>query len=566
MVFWRQSKISFRDLFTMREVEATVLEGILPTLFKTRHIDDRILDDGLPPGTRARTPSCPNVAHMQDISTDRIANSVNGLHDTIAQLKSQFMALRLELNNLNNQSSNIDGDVIRHLLTELKAKDEENVRLKLENESFIIKNRVIEERQLGPTPTPYSPFLLEARTPLHLRNPGISKEDGTKGIAWPSSLSSRNATRYQAAGCFDVAGCEDLLEQAQTPPAKGPLSSRDVHVGNMAFRRTASLPATSQFRTEHTMNGGKNLGSQPQRYTTATTLGYEERATKRPRLTGPESGSMSEPQHQSANLRGGQRQSSPTIGGWRRSGRVRTRGVSMGRTEHPAPESATPMTAIPASEALQSLDINIDELPPQPQQPEQDQLPREVEVQMPMVTIPLIDSDSTTNKISTISRTRSRRGRPQGPRRPSSSSLSTATTAAATQSASDTRSAQQDSTRNGYDANPGLETTTTAVQRTSYSSQNMASDTNEPRNASEQTNSASDENAATQKPGGDEQSLTQEQSLQRLSSAGIAEKGGNDVDTGASVRSKRRSLMKARENLVKATMEREEAMTLAESD
>jgi hypothetical protein len=497
---------------------------------------------------------------------DRIANSVDDLHNTIAQLKSQFTALRLELNNPNNQSSNINGDIIRHLLAELKAKDEENVRLKLENESFILKNRVIEERQLRPTPTPYSPFLLEARTPLHSRSPGISKEDGAKGIAWPSSLSSCNATRYQAADCFDVAGGEDLMEQAQTPPARGPLSTRDVHVGSMAFRRTASLPATSQFRTEHTMNGDKNLGSQPQRYTTATALEYEERAIKRPRLTGPESGSMSEPQHQPANLRSGQRQSSPIIGGWRRSGRVRARGVSTSRTEHPAPESATPMTAIPASEALQSLDINIDKPPSQLQQPEQDQLPREVEVQMPMVTIPLIDSDSTTNKISTISRTRSRRGRHQGPRRPSSSSLSTATTAAVTESASHTRSAQHDGTRNGYDANSGLETTTTAIRRTSHGSQNMASGTNESRNASEQTNSASDENTATQKPGGDEQSLTQEQSRQKLSSADIAEKDGNDVDTGASVRSKRRSLMKARENLVKATMEREEAITLAESD
>lgn len=549
----------------MKEVQATILDGILPDLLRPPHNNDLTSNDARPPHNLARTSSSQSVSRTQDMSIDRIANSVDGLHDTVAQLKSQFTALRIELNNPNNQSLGIDDDIIRHLLTELKAKADENAHLKLENDSLKLKGRVIGERQLRSSPAVYSPFLLEARSPSEMRSPGVSKEGGGRGIGWPGPWTGNQSTRYQAADSFDGDGDADLIEQAQAP-LRGSSDTRDVLADELAPQDTTSLPVTLQFRTRHTMNGENDPGSQPQRQTaSAAALDYEERATKRPRLTGPVPQPGPAPQQQSTNLNRSQDQVSQVTEERRGRGRPRTRGISTSRTEQAAPQPTTTVTAVnTAPEIPQTPDDNIDDAPPSPhtQQEQREQPQQEVEVHMATVTVPLVDNDGASNtaptdKSSAITRNRSKRGRSRGPGRPPSSS----STATATQSAPLTRSAQKNSPINGHDANPSLNPATPATPSTSPGISNGTSDPNITHHISKQIKSAGNENTASTQNGGDESVLTKEQQLQKSTSRDL-----NGADANVNTREKRRSLIQARDNLAKMTMEKEEALALAGSD
>jgi hypothetical protein len=557
----------------MNEVQATVVDGILPNLLDAHHNDDPVLDDARTSHNLARISSSQSLSRTQDTNIDRIANSVDGLHDTMTQLKSQFTALRIELNNPNNQSLNLDDDVIRHLLSELKAKTNENAHLKLENESLKLKSKVTEERQLRSTTASYSPFLLEAQSPSEMRSPGLLNEGSSRGIGWPGPWTgSHTTTRRQVADSFDGDGDQDLMEQAYAPPRRTSLKHTDVlgaeSTPQDTTQDTTGSQVTSQFRTRAT-NSEKQFGYGPHRQTVTASLAYEDRATKRPRLTGPESEADPAPQHpqpqpRSQPANSSQTHVSPVVEERRRPGRPRTRGRSSTRTEQPALQpTATLTTASSAAELPQTPTI-ISSTEQTQQQP-----PQEVEVQMTTVTIPLVDnaepSNTDTNtKPSTITRTRGKRGRSRGPGRPS---LTSSSTAATTQSAAPTRYTQKTNNNQDSNSNPSSKPAASVADlNTQQAPTNEAPAPSEKDQISKQTNGALDAIPATTQNDDDDSNSKIDQQRQKSLSREVAEKDLNGMDTNTNTREKRRSLIQARDNLAKMTMEREEAMALAESD
>lgn len=196
----------------------------------------------------------------QGLSLHRISSSVDELHDTMADLKQSFRALRLELNTPSSnrgQAGQCDEamDMLKTVLKELQSKADEIERLKLENDTLKLKTRYLEERHLsGP---PLTPHLLESRLMPTVQSPGfLNEHDGhhsPKYITQPQVADSFEGDNESIDHATDIEPTEPiripLKPAAETLPLHIRQSQDDRHSqGTTRSRRGSGEPATKRQR------------------------------------------------------------------------------------------------------------------------------------------------------------------------------------------------------------------------------------------------------------------------------------------------------------------------------
>ncbi|KAE8143419.1 hypothetical protein BDV38DRAFT_67112 [Aspergillus pseudotamarii] len=264
-VFWKLSKVSFREIVSMRTVEPVFKDGLLERLIhppqkeSTRRDRTSIQPGALVPVGSSEMDHYTATSVEQQIqhhglSLDHISSSVSNLHDTMSELKGAFTALRIELNNpgrlpdLGNTMDN-DFNMITTVLKELKAKSEEIEKLKLEIEALKLKNRYVEE-QNARHQQQQQPSTLSLPGPLpEVRSPGLLQAGRKR--PWPDSWPSG---RTQAiADSFDDGDEEDSidfsLEDPHMPPVKIPLKGPEMDA-MMDTPREPTAPGSSNIRVE----------------------------------------------------------------------------------------------------------------------------------------------------------------------------------------------------------------------------------------------------------------------------------------------------------------------------
>lgn len=196
-IFWKMSKVSFREIVTMRTVDPVFKDVDLANLLRPQlngstgpETRGRLLTrsgtSGLPdsPESINDSTSVRQQIQNQGVSINRLSSTVSNLHDTMNELKHAFTALRLELSNspipYPSEPDRTEGgfDMLAAVLKELKNKSDEIDRLKLENEGMKLKIKYLEERVSGPTPS--APYLLEAGAPTEVHSPGLLNENGKR--------------------------------------------------------------------------------------------------------------------------------------------------------------------------------------------------------------------------------------------------------------------------------------------------------------------------------------------------------------------------------------------------
>ncbi|RHZ60445.1 uncharacterized protein CDV56_105177 [Aspergillus thermomutatus] len=192
-IFWKLSKVSFREIVTMRTVEPLFngsLERLIRPTPKESTTSRALISTG--PHEVDRDPmSMEQQIQHQGVIIDHISNSVNNLHDTMSELKHSFTALRIELNGPGRLSSDISGphgsdfDMIRTVLKELKSKAEEIETLKLEIQALKLKNRYMEEQT---TRHPTATLGVESTAMPEVRSPGLLQ--ASRKRPWPDSFPS----------------------------------------------------------------------------------------------------------------------------------------------------------------------------------------------------------------------------------------------------------------------------------------------------------------------------------------------------------------------------------------
>ncbi|KNG80488.1 hypothetical protein ANOM_011020 [Aspergillus nomiae NRRL 13137] len=237
-VFWKLSKVSFREIVSMRTVEPSFKDGLLERLINppqkesTRRDRASIQPGALVPVGSSEmdhyTASVEQQIQHHGLSLDHISSSVSNLHDTMSELKGAFTALRIELNgpgrfsDLGNTMNN-DFNMITTVLKELKSKSEEIEKLKLEIEALKLKNRYMEEQN---TRQQQLPSTLAVPAPLpEVRSPGLLQAGRKR--PWPDSWPSGRT--QPIADSFDDGDEEDsidfFLEDSHMPPVKIPLKA-----------------------------------------------------------------------------------------------------------------------------------------------------------------------------------------------------------------------------------------------------------------------------------------------------------------------------------------------------
>ncbi|KAL4892553.1 hypothetical protein BDV59DRAFT_43467 [Aspergillus ambiguus] len=242
-IFWKLSKISFREIVTMRTVDPTFVDVPIDRLVTphSREPTHRRERNSIQAGALVPT-SATEVDHHnmsveqqiqhQGLNIDYISNSVSNLHDTMSELKSAFTALRIELNGpgrLFEAGNNIGNDfnMVTTVLRELKAKSEEIERLKLENEALKLRNRYVEEQGFTQQPSYLSPM---EETITEVQSPGLL--EGSRKRPWPDSWPT-GRTEAIADSFDDVERDDDsigdfsLAESTSIPPVKIPLKESE---------------------------------------------------------------------------------------------------------------------------------------------------------------------------------------------------------------------------------------------------------------------------------------------------------------------------------------------------
>ncbi|RAL13497.1 uncharacterized protein BO97DRAFT_343026 [Aspergillus homomorphus CBS 101889] len=310
-IFWKLSKVSFREIVTMRTVEPTFKDGALERLISPTP-EQRRDRTSIQPGALVPTGSTElesygisveqQIQH-QGLSLDHISSSVSNLHDTMFELKHAFTALRIELNgpgrfapDMNNPASK--DLMIATVLKELRSKSEEIERLKLEIEALKLRSRYAEEQQSfrqQEQQQPSLPILTVAEMLPEVRSPGLLQ--GSRKRPWPDSFPSG---RTQPIGdSFDDDEDDDSIGdfaldgRTTIPPVKIPLkdpphhTSETIHTTDTTTRDPS--PSTSpRLRIEvsnsshqtphydHAMDGNGEASTTSQQ--------SREAIVKRPRL------------------------------------------------------------------------------------------------------------------------------------------------------------------------------------------------------------------------------------------------------------------------------------------
>ncbi|KAE8378453.1 hypothetical protein BDV26DRAFT_304320 [Aspergillus bertholletiae] len=261
-VFWKLSKVSFREIVSMRTVEPAFKDGLLERLIhppqkESARRDRMSVQPGalVPVGPSEMdhyTTSVEQQIQHQGLSLDHISNSVSNLHDTMSELKGAFTALRIELNGPGRFSDlgntmNSDFNMITTVLKELKSKSEEIDKLKLEIEALKLKNRYMEEQN---TKQQQQTSILAVSAPLpEVRSPGLLQAGRKR--PWPDSWPSGRT--QPIADSFDDGDEEDSidfsLEDPHMPPVKIPLKGPETDA-TMYTPYESTAPGSPNFRIE----------------------------------------------------------------------------------------------------------------------------------------------------------------------------------------------------------------------------------------------------------------------------------------------------------------------------
>ncbi|KAJ5475154.1 hypothetical protein N7539_008220 [Penicillium diatomitis] len=263
-ILWKMSKVSFRDIVTMRTAEPLFKDGALDTLFhpaasvaeslqKSKH-DNALVPAGSQ-DTLLMDPSMHRQMQHHGRSIDQISNSVNNLHDTMADLKHSFTSLRIELNDPNrafseNNSTRTPGfEMIATVLKELKSKSDENEKMRLEMETLKLKNRMIEARKPA-NPEDPAPVLTLTR-PTDLQSPG--PHQAGKKRAWPDA--------FPAVRAPTVADSFDEDDMADDLPLENRSNEHSHDPSLPAARHSSARPAESQLQYELSQTGENNTNN-----------------------------------------------------------------------------------------------------------------------------------------------------------------------------------------------------------------------------------------------------------------------------------------------------------------
>ncbi|PYH93926.1 hypothetical protein BO71DRAFT_450375 [Aspergillus ellipticus CBS 707.79] len=300
-VFWKLSKVSFREIVTMRTVEPTFKEGSLERLlYPTPAKPDRT---PVQPGALVPTGSTEidnynfsveqHIQH-QGLSLDHISSSVSNLHDTMFELKNAFTALRIELNGPGRFGPDMGTPaskdmMIATVLKELRSKSDDIERMKLEMEALKLRNRYAEEQSAKPQPPP----MLTADTGMipEVQSPGLLQ--GSRKRPWPDSFPSG---RTQPIGdSFDEDDEDDdsivdfALEDVNIPPVKIPIKGhQSIHTTtDTTHEPTPSGSPNVHIEVDRSGHETPQYGNQVDRNNETTRSTPHEPIVKRPRLAQP---------------------------------------------------------------------------------------------------------------------------------------------------------------------------------------------------------------------------------------------------------------------------------------
>ncbi|KAJ5758466.1 hypothetical protein N7520_005622 [Penicillium odoratum] len=214
-IFWKMSRVAFREVVTMRTAEPIFKDGALERFLRPtppEPVQDRpsTHDAALVPSSTfgvSKDPALQRQMQHQGRSIDQISSSVNHLQDTMTDLKHSFTSLRIELQgpsrhmaengNLNSQGF----DMVATVLKELKSKSDEIEKFKLEIEALKLRNRFMEERRPGNTD-----YLSTKDEVLpEVQSPGLLQAGRKR--AWPDAFSTGRS--HTVADSF---GEEDMID------------------------------------------------------------------------------------------------------------------------------------------------------------------------------------------------------------------------------------------------------------------------------------------------------------------------------------------------------------------
>ncbi|KAJ5316385.1 hypothetical protein N7476_006692 [Penicillium atrosanguineum] len=257
-ILWKMSKVSFREIVTMRTAEPIfkdeALERLCPPKEPPRRERNSIQEGALvPSGSRnfhSLDPSMQQQMQHQGRSIDQISSSVNNLQDTMNDLKHSFTSLRIELNGPNRHpgehgpNSGPGFDMIATVLKELKSKSDEIEKLKLEIEALKLKNRFMEDRR----PSDHYSSQMNVQLP-EVKSPGLLQAGRKR--AWPDAFS--NGRHDQVADSFDEEEMVDDFSLADLPihPARAPLKdSQATEDGHRYGQLSTSPPLRIESRRQ----------------------------------------------------------------------------------------------------------------------------------------------------------------------------------------------------------------------------------------------------------------------------------------------------------------------------
>ncbi|GAQ06280.1 hypothetical protein ALT_3601 [Aspergillus lentulus] len=292
-IFWKLSKVSFREIVTMRTVEPLFKDGAIERILcpTPKESTSRALVSTGPHEVDGNTMSMEQQIQHQGVSIDHISNSVNNLHDTMSELKHSFTSLRIELNGpgrLPSDSSSTHGsdfDMIRTVLKELKSKAEEIETLKLEIQALQLRNRYMEEQT---TRHPAATFGMETSGMPEVRSPGLLHVGRKR--PWPDSFPSGRTEPIADSfdeeddtfGDFSLA---DMHAQSVKIPLKDPEPVRAItdstlrqippESPRLRIEVTRSRQHTPHFDNMVEDTQGTNMGTQ------------QSAVVKRPRISHP---------------------------------------------------------------------------------------------------------------------------------------------------------------------------------------------------------------------------------------------------------------------------------------
>ncbi|KAL5357398.1 hypothetical protein BJX96DRAFT_144401 [Aspergillus floccosus] len=306
-IFWKLSKISFREIVTMRTVEPTFVDVSIDSLVvdpskeePTPRRDRNSMQAGALVPTSATEVEHSNMSVEQQIqhqglNIDYISNSVSNLHDTMSELKSAFTALRIELNGpgkMFETGSNMGNDfnMVTTVLKELKTKSDEIERLRLENEALKLRNRYLDEQNFARQPSYLTP-MEETLPPVQSPELLLAGRKRPWPDLWPNGRTETIADTFDDDdGDDDSIGDFSLAETTTIPPTKIPLKDAEPSIINdvdPTKSGTADLHIQIQPSEQHTPS--QEDGMKPP----SDTLSQQAPIYKRPRLSRTSTGRRS---------------------------------------------------------------------------------------------------------------------------------------------------------------------------------------------------------------------------------------------------------------------------------